>query len=118
MVELRKRKAPEPAPAPPAKKKSNPIKAAVNKAKTAVGKKSSATTNGTTSASKVTVGDTITLEGFGGEIETNDGEKTTLQKLVEESKSGVVIFTYPKASTPGCEYGSLLAHRGGPLSPH
>jgi len=25
-----------------------------------------------------------------------------LKKLVEESKGGVVLFTYPKASTPGC----------------
>ncbi|KXT18243.1 hypothetical protein AC579_2879 [Pseudocercospora musae] len=48
------------------------------------------------------VGDTITLEGFGGEIEDNEGKKVTLAKLVEESKAGVVLFTYPKASTPGC----------------
>ncbi|KAM0178830.1 hypothetical protein ACHAPC_008298 [Botrytis cinerea] len=51
---------------------------------------------------KVVVGETIDLKGFGGEIETNEGEKTTLEKLVSESKSGVVLFTYPKASTPGC----------------
>ncbi|KAH6652928.1 thioredoxin-like protein, partial [Truncatella angustata] len=31
-----------------------------------------------------------------------DGKKTTLKELVDESKSGVVLFTYPKASTPGC----------------
>jgi peroxiredoxin Q/BCP len=49
------------------------------------------------------VGDTIDLASFGGEIETNDGDKTTLAKLVEESKGGVVLFTYPKASTPGCK---------------
>ena len=49
------------------------------------------------------VGDTITLDGFGGEVETNDEEKVTLSKLVDDSKSGVVLFTYPKASTPGCE---------------
>lgn len=48
------------------------------------------------------VGDTIDLANFGGEIETHDGKKTTLAKLVEESKGGVVLFTYPKASTPGC----------------
>jgi thioredoxin-dependent peroxiredoxin len=52
---------------------------------------------------KVAVGDTIALEGFGGEIQTNDGKKTTLKELVDESKSGVVLFTYPKASTPGCK---------------
>ncbi|QGI81567.1 unnamed protein product [Fusarium fujikuroi] len=51
---------------------------------------------------KPKVGDIVDLDGFGGEIETNDGEKTTLKKLVNESKSGVVLFTYPKASTPGC----------------
>ncbi|EEU45188.1 uncharacterized protein NECHADRAFT_8856, partial [Fusarium vanettenii 77-13-4] len=48
------------------------------------------------------VGDVVDLDGFGGEIETNDGEKTTLKALVDESKAGVVLFTYPKASTPGC----------------
>ncbi|KAJ9658110.1 thioredoxin peroxidase dot5 [Coniosporium apollinis] len=47
-------------------------------------------------------GATIDLEGFGGEVETNDGAKTTLKQLVEQSKAGVVLFTYPKASTPGC----------------
>ncbi|TGO25253.1 hypothetical protein BPAE_0084g00200 [Botrytis paeoniae] len=51
---------------------------------------------------KAVVGETIDLKGFGGEIETNEGEKTTLEKLVSESKNGVVLFTYPKASTPGC----------------
>lgn len=50
------------------------------------------------------VGDTVTLDGFGGEVETNDENKITLAKLVEDSKSGVVLFTYPKASTPGCEW--------------
>ncbi|KAF9693758.1 hypothetical protein EKO04_008313 [Ascochyta lentis] len=48
------------------------------------------------------VGDTLDLTNFGAEIETHDGKKTTLAKLVEESKGGVVLFTYPKASTPGC----------------
>ncbi|KAF5662254.1 peroxiredoxin Q BCP [Fusarium heterosporum] len=51
---------------------------------------------------KLEVGDVVNLDDFGGEVETNDGEKTTLKKLVDESKSGVVLFTYPKASTPGC----------------
>jgi peroxiredoxin Q/BCP len=54
-------------------------------------------------AGKVAVGDVIDLEGFGGEIETNGGEKTSLKKLVDDSESGVVLFTYPKASTPGCK---------------
>ena len=51
---------------------------------------------------KVAVGDTIDLVGFGGEVETNDGKKTTLKALVDESKAGVILFTYPRASTPGC----------------
>jgi len=107
--ELRKRKAPasEPAPAPPAKKKG-PVAKAVAKVKEAVTPKSKAkasTTNGeASSAAKIAVGDVITLEGFGGEIETNDGTKVTLKQLVDESKGGVVLFTYPKASTPGYVY--------------
>lgn len=111
--ELRKRKAPasEPALAPPAKKKAEkkgPVAKAIDKAKEVVATKLKAETkkNGATSASassgKVAVGETIELDGFGGEVETNDGVKTTLKKLVDESKSGVVLFTYPKASTPGC----------------
>lgn len=55
------------------------------------------------SAGPPKVGDTIDLANFGGEVETHDGQKTTLAKLVEESKGGVVLFTYPKASTPGCK---------------
>ncbi|KAK2625315.1 hypothetical protein QTJ16_005684 [Diplocarpon rosae] len=100
--ELRKRKAPasEPASAPPAKKKA-PVVKAIAKVKEAV-IPNSIKTNGAKSGSKVAVGDTINLEGFGGEIETNEGVKTTLKALVEESKGGVVLFTYPKASTPGC----------------
>ncbi|KAI0424004.1 thioredoxin-like protein [Xylaria sp. FL1042] len=108
-VELRKRKAPAPAPAPepPAKKQSKASKAAA-KVKATV--KSAATTttakaaetNGSPKSGKPVVGDVISLDGFGGEVETNDGVKTTLKALVDESKAGVVLFTYPKASTPGC----------------
>ncbi|OBT51323.1 hypothetical protein VE04_07098 [Pseudogymnoascus sp. 24MN13] len=93
---LRKRKAPvEPAPAPPSKKKSPAAKPAAKAKAVAVPEAKAA-------VSKTNVGDSITLAGFGGEIETQDGEKTTLQKLVEESEKGVVLFTYPRASTPGC----------------
>ncbi|ETS82109.1 hypothetical protein PFICI_07111 [Pestalotiopsis fici W106-1] len=105
--ELRKRKAPPPAPEPAPKKASKASKAskAVSKVKEAVVGKS-AKVDTTPAASAKTgapaVGDVITLDGFGGEIETNDGKKTTLKALVDESKSGVVLFTYPKASTPGC----------------
>jgi thioredoxin-dependent peroxiredoxin len=100
-VELRKRKAVESAPAPPAKKK-NPVAKAAAKVKEAVANKVPKA-NGPPAASKIAVGNTISLEGFGGEIETHDGQKTTLKKLVDESKAGVILFTYPKASTPGCK---------------
>ena len=53
-------------------------------------------------AEKVEVGNSLKLDGFGGEINTHDGESTTLQSLVQKSDNGVVLFTYPKASTPGC----------------
>ena len=102
-VELRKRKAVEPAAAPPAKKVGS-VKSAASKAKAAITGKKAATTNGVAANDKLAVGTTITLDGFAGEVETNEGEKTTLKKLVDDSKNGVVIFTYPKASTPGCKY--------------
>ncbi|CAG8952360.1 hypothetical protein HYFRA_00001106 [Hymenoscyphus fraxineus] len=94
--ELRKRKAPEePVVTAPAAKKKGPVAKVVAKVKETVAPKAAA-------ASKVEVGATIDLEGFGGEIETQEGAKVTLKQLVDESKSGVVLFTYPKASTPGC----------------
>lgn len=91
MVELRKRKE-APAAQPPPPKKSNSVKSST-----------SSRANGSVSGNpKVAVGDVITVEGFGGEVETQDGEKTTLKELVDKSGKGVVLFTYPKASTPGC----------------
>lgn len=116
-VELRKRKAPQPppAPAPAVKKASKAGRPAKAKAAVATPKKGEAGSKKEEAApaaaevsspaaakKKVAVGDVIDLDGFGGEIETNDGEKTSLKALVEESGSGVVLFTYPKASTPGC----------------
>lgn len=114
-VTLRKRKTPPPQPERATKKKGGP-KAAVSKAKDAVKEKLSnkpkpketapavpATAASPTPATGPSVGDVITLAGFGGEVETNDGKKTTLEELVKESKNGVVLFTYPKASTPGCQ---------------
>lgn len=109
-VELRKRKAPAPPPEPPAKKPSKVAKAA-SKVKEAVKGKPEAKpkANGAAAAAKASapakkpeVGDNIELTGFGGEVTTHDGETTTLAQLVEKSGSGVVLFTYPKASTPGC----------------
>ncbi|KAJ5081422.1 hypothetical protein NUU61_009686 [Penicillium alfredii] len=91
MVELRKRKAPTQPPSADKKTKQAQPKST----------DADADTN-TETASIPNVDDTIDLETFGGEIETNEGVKTTLKKLVEESQSGVVLFTYPKASTPGC----------------
>jgi peroxiredoxin Q/BCP len=136
-VELRKRKtappppppakkaargsktASKPAPKPATKAAPKPAPKAAPKAKAPAKEKASeapASTNGAaTGAGAPAVGDIITLDGFGGEIETNDGEKTTLKALVDESKAGVAIFTYPKASTPGCKtLNSLLPP---PLSP-
>ncbi|KAK4496385.1 hypothetical protein PRZ48_012365 [Zasmidium cellare] len=106
MVELRKRPAPPPPP-PPAKKRAPAKPKAKNDAPKAA-EPEEAPAAAPVAEEKPTktgapkAGDSITLEGFGGEIETNDGEKTTLAKLVGDSKAGVVLFTYPKASTPGC----------------
>ena len=130
MVELRKRKPKEEeAPAPPPKKKSGP-KPKTSKADTAkedVSKEdvasavqeaaASSAPNGATAAAKKgttasgapKVGDSIDLDGFGGEVETHEGAKTSLQQMVADSKSGVVIFTYPKASTPGCKFAFLAS---------
>lgn len=123
--ELRKRKDAPPAPAPPAKKKA-PAKAKKADTEKTVVEKVQDTVTETVEAVKEAVagksngeasepaaktsgsaktGDSIDLSTFGGEIETHDGKKTTLAKLVEESKGGVVLFTYPKASTPGCTFG-------------
>ena len=102
---LRKRKAPAPAPAPAPKKQSKASKAATKVKEAVTGKPAeSEKTNGASKPAKPVVGDTINLEGFGGEVETNDGTKTSLKALVDESKSGVVLFVYPKASTPGCKH--------------
>lgn len=101
---LRKRKEREAPPPPPAKKATK----AAPKTKAAPAKKEAVKKAAEKPAKEeqnraVAVGDVIDLEGFGGEIETNDGKKVTLKQLVDESKGGVVLFTYPKASTPGCE---------------
>ncbi|PHH85680.1 hypothetical protein CDD83_71 [Cordyceps sp. RAO-2017] len=119
-VELRKRKAPQPppAPAPAAKKAGRAAKGAKKRGpdkdgddKTKAGDKKPVAEAAARAdddkdkkppAGKVAVGDLLDLDGFGGEVETHDGQKTTLRKLVDESGAGVVLFTYPKASTPGC----------------
>lgn len=119
MVELRKRPAPPPA-APPAKKKAAPKSKAKKEDATPAeavaeeqpaaaddaapaedaAKDDIAETKAKTSSGPPKQGDRIDLEGFGGEVETNDGQKTTLAQIAQSSKKGVVLFTYPKASTP------------------
>lgn len=104
--ELRKRKTPveyaeEPDEVARPAKKKGPVAKAIAKVKEVVAPKAAG-------ASNVQVGATVDLEGFGGEIETQEGTKVTLKQLVDESKSGVVLFTYPKASTPGCEYPTMI----------
>ncbi|KAI1093194.1 AhpC-TSA-domain-containing protein [Rostrohypoxylon terebratum] len=105
-VELRKRKAPALVPEPPTKKQTKVSQVATKAKETVKGKPAKAAkasdANGSSKPAKPVVGDVVALDGFGGEVETHDGKKTTLKALVEESKSGVVIFTYPRASTPGC----------------
>lgn len=97
--ELRKRKvAAEPVATPPAKR-TGPVGKVVEKVKNAL----SSDTKSSKVPNHVIVGQNIHLDGFGGDIETNDGEKTTLKQLVDKSTAGVVLFTYPKASTPGCK---------------
>lgn len=124
MVELRKRKTPPPAPVRPAKTQKKAPKSKVEKVKEAVKEKVEAVKGGlsgkangepagesavpASGAIAPKAGDTITLTSFGGEVETHEGTKTTLAKLVEESKAGVVLFTYPKASTPGCKSSAHL----------
>lgn len=101
MVELRKRpEAPSDASQPPQKKSASSTSA---KPRSESSKAPTPSLDRAEESRKPVAGDTIQLEGFGGEIETQDGEKTNLKKLVDDSESGVVLFTYPKASTPGCK---------------
>ncbi|KAI9369987.1 thioredoxin-like protein [Aspergillus egyptiacus] len=93
MVELRKRRLPS-SPVPARKRTQTKTPA--------TSPKSTKDTTPSAAATTLKVGDVVNLEDFGGEIETNDGTRTTLKALVHDSKSGVVLFTYPKASTPGC----------------
>ncbi|KAI1616005.1 peroxiredoxin Q/BCP [Exophiala viscosa] len=59
--------------------------------------------NGSAAGSgKIAVGESLQLDGFGGTVQTNDGKDVTLKELIDQSFAGVVLFTYPKASTPGC----------------
>lgn len=42
------------------------------------------------------------LPTFGGTLESHTGNKVTFADLLTQSTSGLIIFTYPRASTPGC----------------
>ncbi len=116
MVELRKRpRAPSDPPQPP-QKKAGSVAKPTSKPEPTPQSEAILSTNGTGKSQELVAGDSIDLEGFGGVIETQAGRKTTLKKLVDDSKSGVVLFTYPKASTPGCKSDrtpSTSAHRPG-----
>ncbi|KAI4208581.1 MAG: hypothetical protein LQ346_000091 [Caloplaca aetnensis] len=102
MVELRKRpRAPSDPPQPP-QKKAGSVANRRSKPEPTPQNEATPSTNGTGKAQTLLAGDSIDLEGFGGVIETQAGRKTTLKELVDDSKNGVVLFTYPKASTPGC----------------
>lgn len=103
-VELRKRKAAPTQPEPVKKKAATAktTKKAAPKAEKATEEVKSKSTATTTAVPRV--GDVISLEGFGGELQTQDGASTTLESLIASSKAGVVLFTYPRASTPGCEF--------------
>jgi len=90
MVELRKRKAPAATPV------------VIKRSKPAPEPKEADIKDQAWAQTVPHVDDILDLEGFGGEIETNDGTKITLKKLVDDSTTGVVLFTYPRASTPGC----------------
>lgn len=106
MVELRKRKAPaESQSSEKTEKRAKGVEKASSKTKSKVPDKQAGTSSADTSptGNVPSVGDTLSLDGFGGEIETNEGVKTTLKALVDSSESGVVLFTYPRASTPGCK---------------
>ncbi|KAL8711291.1 MAG: hypothetical protein Q9220_004188 [cf. Caloplaca sp. 1 TL-2023] len=105
MVELRKRReAPSDVIQPQLKKSTSSAgKTSVKANAVSDGPKPIASSSdGNAKSVKHTVGDTLDLDDFGGQVETHDGDKTTLKELLGASKTGVVLFTYPKASTPGC----------------
>lgn len=90
-MELRKRKA-QTDTAPPPVKKASSVKSSSSNQKY----------NSAVTPEIVAAGNSIDLDSFGGEVETHDGSKVTLKQLIDQSNAGVVLFTYPKASTPGC----------------
>ncbi|ETN45678.1 uncharacterized protein HMPREF1541_09511 [Cyphellophora europaea CBS 101466] len=74
---------------------------------------SGTTTSTSTKLSRDAVGSKVNLAGFGGTVTTHEGREVTVQQLLQEVAQspvggadgrgkGLVLFTYPKASTPGC----------------
>lgn len=116
MVELRKRKAPS-EPQPPLGKKTKSIPKST-KVKAAEDAKEPSD-NTATQKAVPKVGDVLSQDEFGGAVETQDGNTTSLKALIDSSDSGVVLFTYPKASTPGCKsiHSSLLLTAFHPSTP-
>ena len=111
MVQLRKRKTPPPSTTstPPALKKAASKSSVKSNASTKTASttdvKASTGANGSAGrGGKLQAGQTVDLEGFGGEVETQEGRKVTLKELVDGAQGDVVVFTYPKASTPGCRF--------------
>ncbi|KAL4993461.1 thioredoxin-like protein [Aspergillus recurvatus] len=104
MVELRKRKATAPHPVQLTKRTKTKVPVTASNA--------TGDTIPSSAESVPKVGDVVDLNGFGGDFEKNDGTKTTLKTLVDESEAGVVLFTYPKASTPGCTKQACLFRDG------
>lgn len=92
-----------PAPAPAVEAAAVP---AVTVTETpAVNGNSAPTSNGAV-AKAIGVGQTLELDGFGGTVQTHDGADVTFKDLLDKSGAGIVIFTYPRASTPGCKLSS------------
>jgi len=99
-----------PAPAPAPKKRATPTEgkpSVAKKAKTtakaiADGAKSAAQKKkpAATATGGLQEGDVI--PGDLPEVQTHDGKTITVAKLLEDANKGIIIFAYPKASTPGC----------------
>ncbi|EAS35612.3 peroxiredoxin Q/BCP [Coccidioides immitis RS] len=102
-MELRKRKAPaEPKDARATKKKAD-TKASAPKARESKAKaKETEKSEPSPSREPPTVGAILDLEQYQDEVQLQDATPSSLKALLESSKNGVVLFTYPKASTPGC----------------
>ncbi|WEW57945.1 thioredoxin peroxidase dot5 [Emydomyces testavorans] len=112
-MELRKRKAPaEPKGVPVARKKVD-TKASARKVKASKNQSKETKKSAPSSSAEIpTVGTTLDLDQYQDEVHLQDGTSSSLKALVESSKNGVVLFTYPKASTPGCTRQACLFRDG------